>query len=434
MVGPSPSSAPTPDRPGGSGAFPGSGGSGGFAASADQAAASASGPASPEAAPGPRLITPTTVKDLRDAVTGGTVLIRGTGTATTWGAPVRDPRTTVSLAGMDRVLDHRPADMTVYVQGGIRLDALQAQLAEHGQWLPYDPARSEATIGGLLATGDAGPRRLAYGSLRELVIGATMVFPDGAIAKSGGHVIKNVAGYDLAKLCHGSLGTLGVVAELVLRVHPLPQTSRTVMVRDVDVAAAQRLTWALTRSATEPTAVEWCEPEQVLAVRFDGTSDGAAARAAAARALLSGTLAELDADESESFWFSHAARVIAEPGDTVLRAATRPGVDPGLVRALASWADHSGVKALLTCSPATGGYTVRVTGADAKAHAELVKNWRASVEAVGGFVMLRRRRPGVDAMVESWGRTPGGVDVMRRVKGNFDPENRFAPGRFAPWF
>jgi glycolate oxidase FAD binding subunit len=77
---------------------------------------------------------------------------------------------------------------------------------------------------------------------------------------------------------------------------------------------------------------------------------------------------------------------------------------------------------------------VRVTGADAKAHAELVKNWRGSVEAVGGFVMLRRRRPGVDAMVESWGRAPGSVEVMRRVKGNFDPENRFAPGRFAPWF
>jgi glycolate oxidase FAD binding subunit len=289
-------------------------------------------------------------------------------------------------------------------------------------------------VGGLLATGDAGPRRLAYGSLRELVIGATMVFPDGAIAKSGGHVIKNVAGYDLAKLCHGSLGTLGVVAELVLRVHPLPQTSRTVMVRDVDAAAAQRLTWTLTRSAIEPTAVEWCEPEQVLAVRFDGTADGAAARAAAARSMLTGRLAELDAGEAHSFWESHAARIVAEPGDTVLRAATRPGIDPGLVGALSAWADRAGVKALLTCSPATGAYTVRVTGGDAKAHAELVKHWRASVEAVGGFVMLRRRRPGVDAMVESWGRAPGSVEVMRRVKGNFDPENRFAPGRFAPWF
>ena len=418
MVG-APSSASTPDgKSAPNGTSP-----------ADGAAAASEPPASP------RSITPTTVKDLRDAVsTVGAVLIRGTGTATTWGAPVRDARTTVSLAGMDRVLDHRPADMTVHVQGGIRLDVLQAELAEHGQWLPYDPARSEATIGGLLATGDAGPRRLAYGSLRELVIGATMVFPDGAIAKSGGHVIKNVAGYDLAKLCHGSLGTLGVVAELVLRVHPLPATSRTVMVRDVDTASAQRLTWALTKSAIEPSAVEWCEPEQVLAVRFDGTADGAAARAAAARSMLTGSLAELDAGEAHSFWESHAARVVAEPGDTVMRAATRPGIDPGLVGALSAWADRAGVKALLTCSPATGAYTVRVTGSDAKAHAELVKNWRASVEAVGGFVMLRRRRPGVDAMVESWGRAPGSVEVMRRVKGNFDPENRFAPGRFAPWF
>ncbi|MEY9858100.1 glycolate oxidase FAD binding subunit [Catenulispora sp. GAS73] len=423
MVGASSSSASTP------GGHPSAGGS-----SASHGS-SADGAPTFEPSSGPRSITPTTVKDLRDAVTtNGAVLIRGTGTATTWGAPVRDARTTVSLAGMDRVLDYRPADMTVHVQGGIRLDALQEELAEHGQWLPYDPARSEATIGGLLATGDAGPRRMAYGSLRELVIGATMVFPDGAIAKSGGHVIKNVAGYDLAKLCHGSLGTLGVVVELVLRVHPLPQTSRTVMARDVDTATAQRLTWALTKSAIEPTAVEWCEPEQVLAVRFDGTADGAAARAAAARSMLTGSLAELDEGEAHSFWESHAARVVAEPGDTVMRAATRPGVDPALVGALSAWADRAGVKALLTCSPATGAYTVRITGSDAKAHAEVVKNWRASVEAVGGFVMLRRRRPGVDAMVESWGRAPGSVEVMRRVKGNFDPENRFAPGRFAPWF
>ena len=382
----------------------------------------------------PVQLTPTTLKDLRDAVTVGTVLIRGTGTATTWGAPVRDPRTLVSTKGMDRLLDHRPADMTVHVQTGIRLDELQEALAERGQWLPYDPARSEATLGGLLATGDAGPRRFAYGSLRELVIGATMVFPDGAIAKSGGHVIKNVAGYDLAKLCHGSLGTLGVVAELILRVHPLPQSSRTVAVRDVDAGEAQRLAWALTRSATEPTAIEWCEPEAVLAVRFDGTYAGAAARAAAARQVMTGSMAELGAEEADAFWESHAARTAAEPGDTVMRAATRPGVDPGLVRALSAWAESAGVKALLTCSPAVGGYTVRVTGGDAKAHAVLVKNWRTSVEAVGGFVMLRRRRPGVDAMVEAWGRAPSAVEVMRRVKGNFDPDGRFAPGQFAPWF
>ncbi len=118
----------------------------------------------------------------------------------------------------------------------------------------------------------------------------------------------------------------------------------------------------------------------------------------------------------------------------MIRAATRPGVDPGLVRSLLAWADAAGVKAALTCSPGIGGYTVRVTGGDAKAHAELVKNWRASVEGVGGFVTLRRRRPGVDSMVESWGRAPGAVEVMRRVKDAFDPGNRFAPGRFMPWF
>src|SRR2546421_12823279 len=132
MVGPS-SSAPPPG-----GATPGSG------SAADGGGTTAEAPIVSHAAP--RSITPTTLKDLRDAVTAGTVLIRGTGTASTWGAPVRDPRTVVCLSGMDRVLDHRPADMTVHVQAGVRLDALQEALAAHGQWLPYGPARPGAAI------------------------------------------------------------------------------------------------------------------------------------------------------------------------------------------------------------------------------------------------------------------------------------------------
>ena len=326
--------------------------------------------------------------------------------------------------------------MTVHVQAGIRLDDLQAELGEQGQWLPYDPARTEATIGGLLASGDAGPRRLAYGTLRDLVIGAPRwCSPTAPSPRAAATSSRTSPAMTWPSCATARWAPWAWWPSWSLRVHPLPQTSRTVAVRDVDSGQAQRLAWLLTRSATEPTAIEWCEPEQLLLValrRHQRRRRRPRRRGTRRPVRLAGRARR--PRRPPRCGSRTPARIVAEPGDTVLRAATRPGVDPGLTRSLAAWAEAAGVKALLTCSPAIGGYTVRVTGGDAKAHAEVVKNWRTSVESVGGFVTLRRRRPGVDSMVESWGRAPSAVEVMRRVKGSFDPEGRFAPGRFMPWF
>ena len=172
---------------------------------------------------------PSSVAELSDAVRDlpGPLAPVGAGTAFAWGGPARVEHT-VSLRGLDRVIECRPGDMTVAVGAGIRLTDLQAELAEHGQRLAFDPARARrgSTLGGLLATADSGPLAMRYGSLRDLVIGATVVLADGTVAHTGGHVIKNVAGFDLAKLLHGAYGTLAVAAELVLRVHPVPTRRR----------------------------------------------------------------------------------------------------------------------------------------------------------------------------------------------------------------
>ena len=134
---------------------------------------------------------------------------------------------TTALTG---VIAHNPGDMTVAVRAGTPLAALHDELAEHAQHVSLDAARiaDGATVGGLLATGDAGPAALVYGSLRDVVIGVTLVLADGTVARAGGHVIKNVAGYDMAKVVHGSYGTLAVVAEVVLRLHPVPKAAVTV--------------------------------------------------------------------------------------------------------------------------------------------------------------------------------------------------------------
>ena len=138
----------------------------------------------------------------------------------------------LDTTGLSGVIQHNPGDMTVAVHAGTPLRELAAELAPHGQQVSFDAARvaAGATVGGLVATADSGPSALATGSLRDLVIGVTLVLADGTVARSGGHVIKNVAGYDLAKLLHGSFGTLGVLAEVVLRLHPVPKASATVAV------------------------------------------------------------------------------------------------------------------------------------------------------------------------------------------------------------
>jgi glycolate oxidase FAD binding subunit len=165
---------------------------------------------------------------LRYATKNGlTVDPRGGGTKQRWGRGAI-PQIRLYLSRLDRVLDHPWQDLTCTVQAGCTWASLQQNLAKHGQFVALDPLfRDRATVGGIIATNDSGCLRQRYGSLRDLVIGMTLVLPDGTIAKTGGRVVKNVAGYDLSKLMTGSMGTLAVITEANFRLHALPQYSRT---------------------------------------------------------------------------------------------------------------------------------------------------------------------------------------------------------------
>ena len=233
------------------------------------------------------------------------VLLRGAGTAQSWGAPVRDVDLVVDTSALDQILAYNPADMTVAVGAGMPLADLQAKL--DGQRVAFDAARvtEGATVGGLLASADGGPLRQAYGTLRDLVIGVTVVLADGTVARSGGHVIKNVAGYDLAKLFSGSLGTLGLVAEVVLRVHPLPEATSTLTV-GCDVPAAFTHATDLLASPLEPVALDWNAGR--LLVRFEGTRAGVDTRLGKAAALVRGDCVRLDDHEEAAAWDEVAGR------------------------------------------------------------------------------------------------------------------------------
>ncbi|UIJ35725.1 FAD-binding oxidoreductase [Allobranchiibius sp. GilTou73] len=373
---------------------------------------------------------------------GHTVLFTGGGTKAQWGG-IPDPTDLqISTDHLNVLISHHPGEMTAAVGAGMPLQTLQTQLAEEGQWLALDPAteRHGATIGGLLATGDAGPRRLRFGTMRDLAIGTTLLLADGTIAHSGSHVIKNVAGYDLTKLFYGSLGSLGLIGEVIVRLHPLNASSATVLAsataHQATVAAA-----ALRRSGVEPTAVEWLDravPDEdpMLLVRVDGSADGTAAGSARVAKLLTDEGLSphvLDQDEADRRWAAVAEAATGGPDDTVVRAGALPGTSPQLIESLHAIADEHGVSASVASSTGLGLHTAVLRGS-ARAQADVARRWRDSVETLSGSCSLRSRPAAVADRLAPFGTPPSSAALLRAVKLQFDPLERCAPGRFRGWY
>jgi glycolate oxidase FAD binding subunit len=363
-------------------------------------------------------VRPTDLRAVRDAVldTAGPVSIAGAGTAAGWAGDLGPVGTVLDTTALSGVIVHNPGDMTVAVRAGTPLRDLQDELAPHGQHVSFDAARvsAGATVGGLVATADAGPSALVFGSLRDLVIGVTLVLADGSVARSGGHVIKNVAGYDLAKLAHGSYGAFAVLAEVVLRLHPVPKGSTTITV-PCPLDAAAELAARVLGGPYEPAALEWLDGDGgVLLVRLDGTRDALPARVERMHELLGPDATEAgDTDR----WDRHAALVRGPADSAVLRIGTRPSRLPAVLAGLPARAVTAGL--------GTGVATVALAP-------EAVAAAHEAVHAAGGTSVLRARPAG--AALPAWGSPPSALEVLKALKAELDPEGRFGPGRFAPWF
>lgn len=357
----------------------------------------------------PEVLTPSDLHEVREALadTTGAIHIRGAGTADDWAGAADEAPLVLDTTRLTGVLTHHPADMTVSVRAGTPLRDLAAELARSGQRLAVDPARIDrgATVGGLLATADSGPLAHTYGSLRDLVIGATLVLADGTVARSGGHVIKNVAGYDLTKLLHGSYGTFGVLVDVVLRLHPLPQATCTVR-RDCTVDEAADHAREILASTLEPVCLEWAD--NMLLVRMEGTTEGLAQRGRDLADLIGGE--QLDPDAADAAWARHAELV----ADAVVRVGCRPSRLPALVRPY-----DTGVAGL-----GTGIGTLTVPP-------DRIAELHTAVAEQGGVSVTRQRPPhGVPA----WGQVPSAIRTLRALKNELDPNRRLCPGRFEEWF
>jgi glycolate oxidase FAD binding subunit len=320
----------------------------------------------------------------------------GGATKLDWGNPPRTADVVLTTRRLNQVTEHAWADLTVTVEAGCTIAELQRTLAQHGQRLAVDPLwPKRATIGGILATNDSGSLRLAYGALRDLIIGITLALADGTIASSGGKVVKNVAGYDLPKLATGSLGTLGVITRAVFRLHPLPHNTRTLTVPVQDAAAMQRVVSAILGAQLAPAAVQARNGN--VDILLEGTRDGIAAQEAAIREL--GMVQE----GSPAVW---KAREDLWGEGLIVKFTTLPS------RISAAAASFS-------------RFVIQATGIGYAHFDGDIQQLRTTIERDGGSLVVLGQ-----SKLDAWGSPGDALPLMRAVKEQFDPKGTLNPGRF----
>jgi glycolate oxidase FAD binding subunit len=365
---------------------------------------------------------------------GLTVTPRGSGSRLGWGTPPAACDLVVDTLGMGQVLEHAVGDLVARVQAGARFGDVASELAAAGQEIALD-VPAAATIGGVVADALAGPRRLRYGSPRDLLIGVTLVRADGTVAHSGGKVVKNVAGYDLGKLLAGSAGTLALIVEATFRLHPLPAARAWVTAEFRDAGALAPSVAAAANSPLVASAVELHRAEPAgpvsVSVLLEGSAEGVAVRAGQMASLLSsvapaatpGAVATLATVQptAPSWWGG-----VPEPGDGTLLRATfwvsalarvLDAIDVAARETSTSPVVHgsAGAGLLYVTVPALAGAAAVTQFAEVVAGA--IPAGRGGVASIAG---RGRGRPAAEAP---------GAGLMRSVKDRFDPEGRLSPGR-----
>jgi glycolate oxidase FAD binding subunit len=360
---------------------------------------------------------------------------RGSGSALDLGFPPARLDGVLDLGGLDRIVEYNPDDLTVTVQAGVTAGALAARLAPRRQVLPVDPPGWRArTLGGLAASGASGPRRLRLGTLRDLLLGVRFVQADGVVTWGGAKVVKSVSGYDVPKLHVGALGTLGVLGELTLRLHPAPDAEATWLAAFGAPEAAGEFVAALVDSSIEPSRIEILDTRALRAAGRDGPGVAVAVSIGSAEAAVraqgaamerlaraaGGTVSSVDAE----FWEAYASA--ARAGDVGLRVATLPSAVVATVREVERLRP-----AVVTGSAALGTLRVGLASTDVEATRGVVDGLRTFVADAGGSVVIERGPAAVREAIDPWGPLPAeALALMTALRDEFDPLRVLNPGRF----
>jgi glycolate oxidase FAD binding subunit len=356
------------------------------------------------------------------AAEGQGVRIRGGATKLEWGAAAAEPPFELRTTALDQIVEHNVGDLTAIVQAGTPLARLQDGLAAQRQMLALDPplgaSTREATIGGVIATADSGPLRHRYGGARDLVLGITVALSDGTIAKAGGKVIKNVAGYDLGKLFTGSFGTLGLILSVCVRLHPLPFATATSLGASSD---PELLSAAATALASAPLELEsldlaWRAGQGGVLARTAGAEAAPRSKRIAELMSKSGLERVEVAEDDASLWARQRAgqrsRDLA-----LLRISARPRQLPAVLRAAQACAGT------LVGRAALGVSFVEVDP-------DAVVSLRDALPS-GAVSVLLDAPASVRGSLDPWGAGEGpALELMRRLKNRFDPAHACNPGVF----
>jgi glycolate oxidase FAD binding subunit len=359
------------------------------------------------------------------------VLIRGGGTKLGWGRPPARLDLILDMSRLNRVVAHQQGDLTATVEAGAPLAALNHALAPHGQWLPLDPPFAErSTVGGLLATNDSGPLRHRYGTPRDLVIGIHLATTDGQLAKAGGQVVKNVAGYDLSRVVSGSFGSLAAIVSVTFKLSPLPQASSTVVTGELATMSIGEVAQRLADTTLEPVAFDVratrgpSGASTSCLLRFASAAEAVMAQVAEARTVLRpGTSCHVLTGDAEcELWRRHAARVWEGAG-VIVRASWLPADLADAVRLVEQLTSDCAIE--LAGRVAVGAGLVRIDG-PANRQVEVVERLRAS-ETIGHVAVVRGSAD-LKARIDVWPPVQNAA-LLASVKRALDPNGTLGAGR-----
>jgi glycolate oxidase FAD binding subunit len=350
----------------------------------------------------------------------------GSGTKLSWGNPAA-PHIRLHMERMNAVREHSWQDMTCGVEAGCSWHAMQTQLARHGQMVALDPLwPRRATVGGIVATNDGGALRIRYGGLRDLIIGMTVALADGTIAKTGGKVVKNVAGYDLHKLMTGSFGTLGVITDVNFRLHPLEAQARTWSAEAADPLQFEAPLRTLLNSHIIPSGVQLRMDSEICALDIREAATSTCLDEHSVQ--LTNFFGPISVREASEIVWQARQEIFEHAGATVLKMSLLPSKICSIFSLLRQWSatDDVATSAVAQCN---GLVNVAIDAAP-DASISLIDRLRHELRDSGGSVIALQLPAGMRGRLDAWGCDSNALPLMREIKRRFDPDRILNPGRF----
>ena len=388
------------------------------------------------------LVFPSNIETLAQIVTQAAqnrwrILICGNGSKLNWGKTANNIQLVVSLQKCARLIEHAVGDLTVTVEAGMKLADLQAVLRSHEQFLPLDPSYPDAaTIGGIVATADAGSWRQRYGGVRDLLLGLSFVRADGAVAKAGGRVVKNVAGYDLMKLFTGAYGTLGIISQLTLRTYPLVKSSATMLLTGEASNMAQA-TQNIRNSGLTPTVLDLLsatvlqqlklDAEAGLLIRWQTIPESITQQQAAVTAIALQLNLSVNNYQDRGETELHQRCTMATTKPSSNNAVTcKFGILPTAAVNFLQLEQVAKADVAVRIHAGSGVGTLQLNNADE----QLIAQMRSHCQQNSGFLTVLDAPPVIKAKLDIWGYQGNALKTMQTIKNQFDPDHILNCDRF----